>query len=473
MSDSYGAEGDKFGRVTASKIAELLGTQIKNPDRNEAELNNRFITIKCARVDTTSIGVTEGALGRVDYVYGAFENENATFDIFSLPAVTFQNNSRPSASDSKTRLLARSFIKSHGILIRKEVEIPKLPLEKILDRLQVMVGNHPIAFLQDLRKVLRNLKRRPSRRVFSSMHVSDKGDWAFHSGGQDELQFNLGIEQFGTQLMLRHGLAFSIEPSRTFPGDSILTALTTKVRHFNEYLALHPEGYSDFRMWHYFKKKRSHDYPVGQIHSERVALDNFIVLGKLQDFSNPDLELVLQDFDRLLALYKYVESRGQIAIPQSSTKLTPKSFDFKPGCIDKTNLATATTVQQTIDLDLRHNRLQRNLYDSLVAKYGEMNVGTEQITGDGISVDVVLKMPDNTFWFYEIKTASTARACIRQAIGQLLEYAYWPGNCPASRLIIAGEPILDPAGSKYMNKLEKEFKIPIEYKQLPPLKGNA
>jgi hypothetical protein len=40
-------------------------------------------------------------------------------------------------------------------------------------------------------------------------------------------------------------------------------------------------------------------------------------------------------------------------------------------------------------------------------------------------MDVVVRLGIR-YWFYEIKTALSARACIREALAQLLEYSYWP-----------------------------------------------
>ena len=71
------------------------------------------------------------------------------------------------------------------------------------------------------------------------------------------------------------------------------------------------------------------------------------------------------------------------------------------------------------------------------------------------------------FWFYEIKTYLSPRACIREAIGQLLEYSHWPGAKRASRLIVVGESPLDDDGSEYLRRLKNELALPIEYEQIP------
>ena len=48
-------------------------------------------------------------------------------------------------------------------------------------------------------------------------------------------------------------------------------------------------------------------------------------------------------------------------------------------------------------------------------------------------IDIVVKSKDG-FHFYEVKTASSVKSCVRQAVGQLLEYSYGNGKKNASKL---------------------------------------
>jgi hypothetical protein len=118
-----------------------------------------------------------------------------------------------------------------------------------------------------------------------------------------------------------------------------------------------------------------------------------------------------------------------------------------------------------LDLDLRHNLLQEALYQLLASKYGKDNVRTEQPSGVGTLIDMVVKMKDE-YWFYEIKTALTPRACLREAIGQLLEYGFWPGAQEPTRFIVAGETPIDKDGQEYLNRLRKRFSFPIGYEAI-------
>jgi hypothetical protein len=66
----------------------------------------------------------------------------------------------------------------------------------------------------------------------------------------------------------------------------------------------------------------------------------------------------------------------------------------------------------------------------------------------------------------QIKTALSPRACLREALGQLMEYAYWPGAFEAKRLIVCGESALDGDGETYLSQLKNRFTLPIEYEQI-------
>jgi hypothetical protein len=131
----------------------------------------------------------------------------------------------------------------------------------------------------------------------------------------------------------------------------------------------------------------------------------------------------------------------------------------------KASSAAATQLQRQLDITLRHNELQDALYRRLASQYGEGNVGTENASGIGTRIDVVVRR-ENEYWFYEIKTAQSPRACLREAVGQLLEYAFWPGGQGATRLIVAGETAIDNDGLEYLRRLREHFSLPIEYEQI-------
>ncbi len=249
------------------------------------------------------------------------------------------------------------------------------------------------------------------------------------------------------------------------PASDLLKLFRPKVYKFNEFFRIHPDEFSDFQMWHWFPKKaskereRSTNYAPGRIPEGRIASGFFICFGKCQRLDHYDLDLILDDFDRLLYLYKFVE--GKVTFP---TVDSAERFHFTPGCSLKPSLTTASIPAQQLNVLQRHNDLQLALYNCLRMGPGEIEVGTEQGTGSGTRIDLVV-LRDGQYWFYEIKSFGSARACIREALSQLLEYSYWPKAQAAERLIIVGEPPLDNESDAYLCSLRKQFKLPVYYQQ--------
>ncbi len=143
-------------------------------------------------------------------------------------------------------------------------------------------------------------------------------------------------------------------------------------------------------------------------------------------------------------------------------------FHFQSGYTEGRARTTANVPGRELDVNLRHNLLREALHRALSQCFGADAVGTRELpNGIGGRIDAVVEQGGGDYWFYEIKTAlSSARACIREALGQLLEYAYWPGAQEAKRLIIVGEPPLDDEARKYLKRLRQQFTLPIYYQQL-------
>ncbi len=215
-------------------------------------------------------------------------------------------------------------------------------------------------------------------------------------------------------------------------------------------------------MWHWENGVRSPDYMPSPVPSERVANKVFVFLGLLRSIDQIDTDEILHDFDDLLPLYLYVASNG---LRPPVELVTRASFQFQPGCSIKKFMTTASAKGDPVDVALRHNALQLKLYQLLINEFGEKSVGTELPTGNGTRIDVVLKHSSG-LWFYEIKTFHSPRACIRDAIGQLLEYSHWPNGIAAKKLIVVGENPLDTDGTEYLARLQRQFSLPIEYRQV-------
>jgi hypothetical protein len=328
-------------------------------------------------------------------------------------------------------------------------------LSSIIAEIERRAQHRQIGRLQQIRKGLKRRSRLAGTSIFNSRTTFGE-DYAYHYGGREELQFNVGRDKPG---MFRHGVAFSFEPSRTLPNPE--EALLSSVRRFNEFIQLHPAEFSDMSMWDWeWKQRKDSDRAVGPIGPELMRRGMFIFIGKMQPTASIDFDIIVDDLDRLLGMYQFVEGRD--AFPTVNGSIDEE--DFRPGCTVKRRFTTASLAEKILNIDFRHTELQFLLYEELQKEYGENNVTTEWKTPTG-NVDVAVRRADGRLWFYEIKTSLSARACIREGLGQILEYSYWQRGKEPEKLFIVGEPPLDSEADEYLTLLRQRFAIPIQYRQ--------
>lgn len=107
-----------------------------------------------------------------------------------------------------------------------------------------------------------------------------------------------------------------------------------------------------------------------------------------------------------------------------------------------------------------HARMQAKLLAELQAEYGREHVWLETDF-----VDARVETEEELI-FFEIKSDLDPRAVIRQALGQILEYAYHPvrqGRRP-DRLVIVGRSPLANKDAAYFDRLRDEFRLPLSYR---------
>lgn len=146
------------------------------------------------------------------------------------------------------------------------------------------------------------------------------------------------------------------------------------------------------------------------------------------------------------------------------SKNTSHKFRFKPGHNPGKNKTVTKSKGGKKDKSLFHNEIQTRIFGILEKKYKKGNVGTENDLGYQTKVDIVVKVK-NSFIFYEIKTSQTTKAAIREAIGQILEYAFWPDQKNAKKLVIIAPPSATEETEIYIKHLRKEFNLPIFYQE--------
>jgi hypothetical protein len=333
-----------------------------------------------------------------------------------------------------------------------------LTLQEVVTAINERAHNRPFGGLPEWRKEHKEKKSLPGTPFYSGVETGR--DYVFHVGGLSELQFNLGFEPVRGINTFRNGVAFSLQTTRELP---TIEPLVPKIARFNEYLHIYPDAFVGFEMWNWSDSDsvRSENYPVAPIPDSQVKEGAFIFIGRLQQADAISLSLILDDFDRLLPLYEFVE--GTATFPHEVPESLRKGFVWSPGNRDRAKGTTFERSAQTVEKSLRHNTIQPVLFEHLKSLYGD-NVSGEQLTANGTYIDVAVRQGEE-YIYYEIKTGLSAQSCIREALGQLLEYSYWPGAQTAARLVIIGEPPLDKHAKAYLETLQKAFSLPVEYRQ--------
>ena len=330
-------------------------------------------------------------------------------------------------------------------------------ITEITNAIEKKASRFAFGDLQSIRQKLKGKKRR-SHTIFKKNTIFK--EYAFHFGGRTELQFNVGFETDNNDAQqLRHGLAISLRSGPSI--HQINEEVLTRFARLNEFIELHAEELTDFFMYElrYDSDEWSGYHELRPVSPEVVKLNTFIFIGRYQNPHHVSIEQILHDFDRLLPMYIFVE--GDEVTPYTDGV---SSSVFEPGLTKKPSSSTVSMTERRLNKVLRHNEIQFALGQYLVRRHGKDKVRDEFATANGKRVDLVVK-EDNNLIFYEIKVCESAQHCIRQAIGQLLEYSYWPGASRATKLIVVGELSLDQEAQDYLESLRKEFGLPIQYQQ--------
>jgi hypothetical protein len=121
--------------------------------------------------------------------------------------------------------------------------------------------------------------------------------------------------------------------------------------------------------------------------------------------------------------------------------------------------------------DKIHNDLQAELLTQLEEQFGKGNVICEK---DNVDLTIQTK---RRHIIIEVKSDPVARIAIRQALGQILEYALFnrkaSGRLPELFIIAPGDPTVEIA--QYLQRLRTEYNLHVDYlqfssgQQLPPI----
>lgn len=118
-----------------------------------------------------------------------------------------------------------------------------------------------------------------------------------------------------------------------------------------------------------------------------------------------------------------------------------------------------------------HNMIQNSFYRYLLATYPHQKIIYEFEN----RVDII-RESETERWFYEVKPFENIVSCLRQATGQLIEYAYrFQNSEKTTNLVIVGPGTLNGEGVAFFNYFVEMIGLPLSYEQhlARELDGNA
>jgi len=132
------------------------------------------------------------------------------------------------------------------------------------------------------------------------------------------------------------------------------------------------------------------------------------------------------------------------------------------GSVPKSN--THIREPKAIQITYLHKAISEALTHELRKVYGDENVQSEHSAGYGNNkIDIVVRKEEELI-FYEIKSYACLRTSIREAIGQLMEYALWTNNKKSNKLIVVSQPLDGFENARvYFKHLRDTFNLPLYY----------
>ena len=186
-------------------------------------------------------------------------------------------------------------------------------LSDIVSALDGALASTPLAhFYEDRKKLKGGYNWRGSLLSIQKQADTSRSGYAFHKGGREELQFNVGLEDEGAYF--RYGVAFSLEPDRNLQDP--VEVLEPKIKRFNQVIAQFP-NLASLRLWHHFGEHRS-SLPVGPIPDDWIRPGSFVFLGErvrvpASGVGDEVIARAAQVLLMLLPLYRSVEGEGNAA----------------------------------------------------------------------------------------------------------------------------------------------------------------
>jgi len=156
----------------------------------------------------------------------------------------------------------------------------------------------------------------------------------------------------------------------------------------------------------------------------------------------------------------FVNKLKRYKLTAADKRVVDKQWRRRKGTRTPPSVQTITrSGQPGVVYDPIHAAMQGELFELLKKRFG-----SESVILEANCVDITIFGETRTI-LIEIKSDGDAKVAIRKALGQILEYAYCNSDSQQRDLglVIVAPGLVTPTVSKYLDRLNKTFGIPLTY----------
>jgi hypothetical protein len=208
--------------------------------------------------------------------------------------------------------------------------------------------------------------------------------------------------------------------------------------------------------FHHFVNLKPHEYFNVRFKPENAKLDK--PYKKIENYIS------------IIGTYRYQFVHDKLKTPiGEKQKGKRRNFKFKSGkSLKSLESRVSTRLKKVIQSEPLHDKIQEILYEHLVILHGKENVGMETDTGLATRIDVSVST-SNGIILYEVKSYPSVMITIRAAIGQLLEYAFYPNPIKdLQEMIIVSHLPIEEEDKEYLEFLRNRTSLKIFYQSVDP-----
>jgi hypothetical protein len=154
---------------------------------------------------------------------------------------------------------------------------------------------------------------------------------------------------------------------------------------------------------------------------------------------------------------RFGREKDKDIVPEKNSAPRKKGTRKRKGSFSRNTQPQSRTITRSYYAEQKHNIIQQELYRQLGEKYGKDNVVLEENF-----IDVKLFQKD-FLGFYEVKSASYASECIKEALGQILLYSHNDEDDRIKKIYVVGQYPPTEQDISYIDYLKKNLSLDFNY----------